>query len=226
MAVERKDGKIILTTPIHEEDIKDLRIGDIVYLSGHLVTGRDDVHRRVVHEGMTSPWDYRDGAIFHAGPIIDEQPGNNTMVSVGPTSSIRMEADEKDFIRMTGVRLIVGKGGMGPKTSEGCKEYKAIHCVFVGGCAVSAASHVEKIEGVYWRELGMPECEWVLKVNEFGPLIVSIDTEGNNMFVENKEYFASRKDECEAPIIDSVKDYLVIDENAGEIKDPNIETDF
>ena len=217
-----ENGKKILVTPVSAEDIKDLRVGDIVYLSGTLTTGRDDVHRRVLCEGLKSPYDYRDGAIFHAGPIIREEPGKNTMISVGPTSSIRMEAYEKDFIKETGVRVIIGKGGMGPLTSEGCKEYKAIHCVFVGGCAVSAACHVNEIKNVYWRDLGMPEAEWELDVSEFGPLIVSIDTEGNNMFVENKAYFASRKEECEAPVIDSVKDYLLIEEDAPAVYDPNI----
>ena len=203
--------KKLLTTPIKAEDLEDIHIGDIVYLTGTLVTGRDDVHRRVVHEGMASPYDFNGGAIFHAGPIVKESPEKNELISVGPTSSIRMEADEKDFIEKTGVRLIVGKGGMGPKTTEGCRQFKAIHCVFVGGCAVSAASRVECIEDCFWRELGMPECEWVMKVREFGPLIVSIDTHGGNLFLENKARYAARKEECEAPIIESVKDYLVIE---------------
>lgn len=202
--------KKILTTPIKASDIEDLHVGDIVYLTGTLVTGRDDVHRRVVHENLKSPYDFNGGAIFHAGPIVKESPDENILVSVGPTSSIRMEGDEADFIEKTGVKLIVGKGGMGDKTTAGCQKFKAVHCVFVGGCAVTAASHVEKITDCYWRELGMPECEWVMKVNEFGPLIVSIDTHGNNMFVENKAKYAAKKPECEAPIIDSVKDYLNI----------------
>lgn len=204
--------KKILTTPITTEDIEDLRVGDIIYLSGELVTGRDDVHHRVVHEGLTCPYDFNGGAIMHAGPIIREEPGKNNMISIGPTSSIRMEADAADFIRLTGVKIQVGKGGMGEKTSAACKEYGAIHCVYPGGCAVSAAAHVEEIKDVYWRELGMPECLWVMKIKEFGPLIVSIDTQGNNMFVENKKYYASRKDECMAPIIDSVKDYMKVEQ--------------
>lgn len=200
--------KKVLTTPISYDDIKDLRVGDTIYLSGTLVTGRDDVHHRVVVEGLESPFDFNGMAIMHAGPIIKEEPEKNSMISIGPTSSIRMETLAAEFIEKTGLKLMVGKGGMGEKTSEACKEFGAIHCVFPGGCAVSAASHVEEIENVYWRELGMPECEWVMRVKEFGPLIVSIDTEGNNMFVENKKYYASRKEECMAPIIESVKDYM------------------
>ena len=130
--------KKILTTPVTTEDIKDLRVGDIIYLSGELVTGRDDVHHRVVHEGLTCPYDFAGGAVMHAGPIIREEPGKNTMISIGPTSSIRMEADAADFIRLTGVKIQVGKGGMGEKTSAACKEYGAIHCVYPGGCAVGS----------------------------------------------------------------------------------------
>lgn len=197
-----------LTTPLRDEDIRDIRIGDIVYLSGTLVTGRDDVYRRVVHQNMECPVDFNGGAIFHAGPIIREEPGKNTMISVGPTSSIRMEDDSADFIRMTGLKMMVGKGGMGENAASACKEYKCIHCLCVGGCAVSAASHVEDIPAVYWRELGMPEALWVLKVNEFGPLIVTIDTEGNNLFADNKTHYANRREACETPIIESVSGYL------------------
>ena len=203
--------KRILTTPVAAEDIKDLRVGDIIYLNGYIVTGRDDVHHRIVHEGLECPVDFSGIAIMHAGPIIKEESGKNTMISIGPTSSIRMEADEAEFIEKTGVKVIIGKGGMGEKTSAACKKFGSIHCVFPGGCAVTAATHVEEIENVYWRELGMPECLWVMRVREFGPLIVSIDTEGNNMFVENKKYYASRKEECMAPIIESVKDYMKVE---------------
>lgn len=215
--------KKIITTPIAFSDIANLRIGDIFYLSGHLVTGRDDVHHRVVHEGLISPYDFKDMAILHAGPIVKEGE-ENIMISIGPTSSIRMEADEAAFIEKTGVRIIIGKGGMGEKTSEACKKFGAIHCVFPGGCAVTAASQVEKIETVYWRELGMPESLWVMKVKEFGPLIVSIDTEGNNMFVENKRYYAARKEEVMQPILQNVKGHMSI-EQQGDTKKQN-KTDY
>jgi L(+)-tartrate dehydratase beta subunit len=203
--------KRILTTPVKTGDIEDLRTGDIVYLTGLLVTGRDDVHHRVVHEGLKCPVDFTGIGLMHAGPIIREESGGNSLVSIGPTSSIRMEDDESEFMRLTGVKIIVGKGGMGPKTSAGCKKYGVIHTVFPGGCAVSACGHVEKIEDVFWRELGMPECLWVMRVKEFGPLFVSIDTLGNNMFMENKAWYASRKADCMAPIIESVKDYMKVE---------------
>ena len=185
--------KKIITTPIGDEAVAGLHIGDTVYLSGLLATGRDDVHRRVVHEGMNCPFDFRGGVIFHAGPIVR---GDDELVSIGPTSSIRMEEWAADFIRQTGVKIMIGKGGMGDKTTAACREYGAIHCVYPGGCAVLGALQVEKIEGVYWRELGMPECVWVMKVREFGPLIVTIDAQGNNLYAESKALYASRKRAC------------------------------
>lgn len=107
---------------------------------------------------------------------------------------MRMEKFEMEFIRETGVRLVVGKGGMGMGTEEGCKEYKALHCVFPAGCAVVAADSVEEIEQAQWLDLGMPETLWTCRVREFGPLIVSIDTYGRNLFEQNKVKFNEKKD--------------------------------
>ena len=109
-------AKKILTTPIKAEDLEDIRIGDIIYLNGHIVTCRDVAHRRLIEGGRELPVDVNGGAIFHAGPIVRPVAGEDgrfEMVSVGPTTSMRMEKFEKDFIRETGVKVIVGKGGMG-----------------------------------------------------------------------------------------------------------------
>ena len=154
----------------------------------------------------TLPVDVRNNAIFHAGPVI--RPLENDkfeMVSVGPTTSMRMEKFEKEFIKETGVKLIIGKGGMGPNTMEACQEHKALHAVFPGGCAVLAASEVEEIERAEWTDLGMPETLWVCRVKEFGPLIISIDTHGNNIFEENKVIFNERKDSIVEELSKEVK---------------------
>ncbi len=192
-------AKKILTTPIKAEDLEDIRIGDIIYLNGHIVTCRDVAHRRLIEGGRELPLNIDGGAIFHAGPIVRLIPGEADkfeMVSVGPTTSMRMEQFEKEFIRQTGVKLIVGKGGMGDGTMEGCKEYKALHCVFPAGCAVVAAATVEEIESADWRDLGMPETLWNCRVTEFGPLIVSIDTHGGNLFEDNKVVFNEKKEKA------------------------------
>lgn len=193
--------KKILTTPIRDEDLADIHVGDIIYLSGHLITCRDVAHRRLIEEKRKLPVDLEGKAIFHAGPIVrSKEDGNFEMVSIGPTTSMRMEKFEKEFIEQTGVKLIVGKGGMGAGTEEGCKKHKALHVVFPAGCAVLAATQVEEVEDAQWRDLGMPETLWVCRVKEFGPLIVSIDTYGGNLFEENKATFNKRKDEQIAAI--------------------------
>ena len=204
--LEIKDGKKILTTPVSAEDLKDIHAGDIIYLNGSMTTCRDVAHRRLVEEGRELPVDVKDAAIFHAGPII--RPLENDkfeMVSVGPTTSMRMEKFEYEFTKLTGVRVIVGKGGMGPNTERACKEFGAIHCVFPAGCAVVAATEVEKIVEHHWDELGMPETLWCNKVKEFGPLIVSIDAQGRNLFEENKVIFNERKEAAKQAIYPEVK---------------------
>ncbi|MCL2196029.1 MAG: FumA C-terminus/TtdB family hydratase beta subunit [Treponema sp.] len=162
-----------------ETDIKDLRIGNIIYLSGILFTGRDEVYHRIAKEGKLPPFDFKEMAVYHAGPIVK---GNRELVSIGPTSSIRLEKWAGDFLRKTSVKIMIGKGGMGDNTAAACNELGAIHCVYPGGCAVLGASQIEKIENCIWPELGMAECMWVMRTNLFGPLIVSIDCEGNNIF--------------------------------------------
>ena len=198
-------SKKILTTPIKDEDLADLRAGDVVYLTGHLVTCRDVAHRRLIEQKRELPVDLKGGAIFHAGPIVRKlAEGNYEMVSIGPTTSMRMEKFEKEFIEQTGVKLIVGKGGMGPLTEAGCKEFKAVHAIFPGGCAVVAATQVEEIEQAEWLDLGMPETLWVNRVKEFGPLIISIDTQGNNLIEKNKAEFNSKKTEIVKKIHEQV----------------------
>ena len=189
-------SKKVLTTPIKDEDLKDIKIGDIIYLTGTIVTCRDVAHRRLIEEKIPLPVDLKGKAIFHAGPIVrDHGDEKYEIISIGPTTSMRMEKFEKEFIEETGVKLIVGKGGMGKNTEEGCKNHNALHLVFPAGNAVFAATKVEQIREVHWKDLGMPESLWVCEVNEFGPLIVSIDAEGNNIFEENKVEFNKKKEE-------------------------------
>ncbi|AET95050.1 tartrate/fumarate subfamily Fe-S type hydro-lyase beta subunit (plasmid) [Burkholderia sp. YI23] len=197
--------KKVLTTPIKSEDLEDLNVGDVVYLTGRLVTCRDVAHRRLIEQGRELPVDLAGGAIFHAGPIVrKKEDGSFEMVSIGPTTSMRMEKFEREFIEQTGVKLIVGKGGMGPETAAGCEEHKAVHAIFPGGCAVLAATLVEEIEGAEWQDLGMPETLWINRVREFGPLIISIDTKGNNLMAQNKAVFNEKK----KPILEKISAQL------------------
>lgn len=201
--------KKVLHTPVSAEDLKDIHVGDVVYLTGHITTCRDVAHRRLIELGRELPIDLNGGAIFHAGPIVrstKNEDGTETheMISLGPTTSMRMEKFEKEFIEQTGVKVIVGKGGMGPNTEAGCRDHKALHCVWPGGCAVLAASKVEEVEEHHWEELGMPESIWVMRVKDFGPMIVSIDTKGDNLFEKNKKVFNEKKQ----PIVDEINKHV------------------
>lgn len=188
--------KKVLTTPLREEDIRALRVGDVFYLTGMLVTCRDSGHSRRTVEGVVPEFDLKDGAVFHAGPIVRQTEKGYEIVSVGPTTSMRMEDYEADFLRLTGARLLIGKGGMGEKTEQACRQYGAVHAVIPGGCAVSEGCLVEEIVGVEWLDLGMPEAFWIARVREFGPLIVSIDTVGGSLFRDNRALFAQRREEA------------------------------
>ena len=198
--------KKILKTPITDKDLEDIHVGDVIYLDGTLVTCRDVAHRRLIEEKRELPVDINGLAIFHAGPIIRTLGLDKyEMVSIGPTTSMRMEKFEKEFIEQTGAKLIVGKGGMGAGTQEGCVKHKALHVVYPAGCADQAATQVEEIQDAHWKDLGMPETLWVCKVKEFGPLIVSIDPHGRNLFEEKKVIYNERKDQVYKEICENVK---------------------
>ena len=134
--------KKVLTLPLTSSDVEDLRIGDVIYLTGTVVTCRDTGHKRRVLSGVVPHTPLEGGAVFHAGPIVKKTDSGWQMVSVGPTTSMRMEKFEKEFIELTGVKVIIGKGGMAEKTERACVENKAVHCVFPGGSAVVAAAEV------------------------------------------------------------------------------------
>lgn len=194
---EYRDNRKVLITPITSDDILSLHAGDIIWIDGTVLTGRDSVHQRIVREEIAPPVSFKDMVLYHAGPIVRNDGEDYTVVASGPTTSMRMEALEYDFIEKTGVRIIVGKGGMGEKTEKALKEFKAVHCVFPAGCAVMAAEEIVRVTGHYWDELSMAEMIWELEVSAFGPLVVSIDTYGNNLFRKNRENIEKLKKEAE-----------------------------
>ena len=174
-----------LSTPISEETIRKLQVNDTVYLSGTIVTARDAAHRRALRfhkQGKQLPVKLDGLAVFHCGPLMKEDADGWRVVAAGPTTSSRMEPFEDEFIKNFRVRVVVGKGGMGKKTVDAMKRYGAVYGAFTGGAAVLAAKAVKQVKGVEWSDLGMPEAMWILKVEDFGPLTVAIDTHGNNLF--------------------------------------------
>lgn len=177
-----------LKTPITDDVIKSLKTGDVVYISGTMVTGRDEAHKRAVCENVHPGIDLSGLVLYHAGPIVKD----NEIIACGPTTSKRMEAYEADFIKKYGVKLIIGKGGMGDKTREACIENVCAHAIYPGGCAVIAADSMKQIKDEIWPDLGMPEAMWVLEVENFGPCMINIDTYGGDMVAENVKAFKER----------------------------------
>ncbi len=178
-----------LKTPVSEEEVRKLRVGDIVYLDGILITGRDQVHRRALElaakgEKDKVPIDLNGMALFHCGPIVKKIGEEWKIFGFGPTTSARMESVEADFIKTFGVRLIIGKGGMFERTTQGMKEFGAAYLAYPGGTSAVATKAVKKVVDVHWLDLGTPEAMWVVEVENFGPTMVAIDSHGNNLFLD------------------------------------------
>src|SRR5512136_1532830 len=185
------------TIPISEADIRALRVGDSVLLDGVMVTGRDAAHKWMVEKFIKSVVPATDadqevyralrshldgGAIYHCGPVVKKLPdGNWAFVAAGPTTSIREEPYEADVIAHFGVRAVIGKGGMGPKTLAACKQYGAVYLHAVGGAATLIASSVKEVLTVYKKdELGVPEAFWVVRVEGF-PAVITMDAHGQSL---------------------------------------------
>lgn len=174
-----------LKTPISEEQVRKLKVGDILFVSGTVLSCRDAGHRRALEylrEGKPLPVDFSGMVLYHVGPVVKKEGDKWKIVSAGPTTSARLEMYEAEFIEKTGVRVIIGKGGMGSKTAEACKKFGAVYTIFTGGAGALAAKAVEEVERVEWLDLGIPEALWVMRVKEFGPLTVAIDTNGENLY--------------------------------------------
>jgi len=176
-------------TPISEEEIRKLNVNDVLYVSGTMVTARDQAHRRALEhfkQGKTLPINLEGLAVFHCGPIVKKKEDRWTIVAAGPTTSTRMDIFEDEFIKNFKVRVIIGKGGMGKRTTDAMAKYGAVYGAFTGGAAILAAKAIKSVRSVEWLDLGMPEAMWVLEVQEFGPLTVAIDSHGNNVFEDVK----------------------------------------
>jgi fumarate hydratase subunit beta len=174
-----------LSLPASESDVRGLRAGDIVYLTGTLYTARDEAHMRAlewIKEGKSLPVDFGRGALYHCGPIMKKEGEGWKIVAAGPTTSSRMNGLEVEFIERTGARLIIGKGGMNKAVGEAMRKFGAAYLAFTGGAAVLAAQRVRNVGGVHWLDLGMPEAVWVLEAEDFGPLTVGMDAGGQSLF--------------------------------------------
>jgi fumarate hydratase class I len=174
---------IELQTPISEETIRSLKVGDEVLITGRMFTGRDAVHK-YLHEGGTLPpgVDFQGGVLYHCGPvIIKDEHGNWKCVAAGPTTSIREEPYQWQVIRDFGLRGVIGKGGMGEKTLAACKEYGCAYLHAIGGAAQVLAERIQRVPNVYFMEkFGAPEAIWEFETVKF-PAVVTMDAHGNSL---------------------------------------------
>ena len=176
----RRSGReIALTTPLDDATVRSLKVGDVVMLSGPAFTGRDAVHHHLMsHE---PPVDLRGSLVYHCGPVVKKlDDGSWTITAAGPTTSIREEPYQADIIGRYGIRAVMGKGGMGPKTLAGLKQHGAVYLNAVGGAAQFYARCIERVDGVSLQEFGTPEAMWHLTLRDF-PAIVTMDAHGNSL---------------------------------------------
>ena len=180
---------IKLKTPISEQDIRKLKVGDTVLLSGVIATGRDEAHKLMIEEKPDFIRDVlKESVIYHCGPVVKKrEDGKWQFVSAGPTTSAREEPYQADVICEYNVRGVIGKGGMGPKTAEGLKRCGAVYFHAVGGAGTLIANAVKEVKTVYkLEEFGTPEAFWVIEVEDL-PLVVTMDSHGSSIHKEIKE---------------------------------------
>ncbi|MCL6545802.1 MAG: FumA C-terminus/TtdB family hydratase beta subunit [Bryobacteraceae bacterium] len=173
--------EIRLTTPLSEQDVRALKVGDVVLINGEIFTGRDQVHSHLMKN--PPPVDLNGAVLYHCGPVMLKQGDEWVTKAAGPTTSAREEPYEHHVIRTYGVRAVVGKGGMGAQTLAAMKDAGAVYLHAIGGAAQVYARAVEKVLGVHLLEFGVPEAMWRLKVKDF-LTIVTMDAHGNSLHAE------------------------------------------
>ena len=188
-----------LSIPIPDKDIRRLKVGDPVSLSGVMLTGRDAAHKWMVETFIKASrepqGDDREvyqaikplldgGAIYHCGPVVAGlETGEYRFVAAGPTTSIREEPYQGEVMQHFNVKAVIGKGGMGPKTLAACKDVPGVYLHAIGGAASLIAQSVKKVLGVHKLDFGVPEALWVLEVEDF-PAVVTMDSHGNSLHAE------------------------------------------
>lgn len=189
--------------PFTDEQVRSLKVGDPVLLSGVMVTGRDAAHKWMVETFITKNRPMQDddarvyqsllpllkgGVIYHCGPVV---AGLDTkhyrFVAAGPTTSTREEPYQGDVMRHFGVQGVIGKGGMGPKTLTACQEVPGLYLHAIGGAATLIAQTVTRVIEVFKLEFGVPEALWVIEVKDF-PVVVTMDAHGNSLHAEVEQH--------------------------------------
>jgi fumarate hydratase class I len=191
---------IRLQAPFTEEKIRALKVGDMVEIDGVVFTGRDAVHKWL-HEGNEPPVSFRDGIIYHCGPVVMKKKGKWVVTAAGPTTSIREEPYQAGLIERLGTRAVIGKGGMGEKTRLACQKFGCVYLHAVGGAAQVLAECIKEVQNVYGLEqFGSPEAIWQLRVESF-PVVVTIDAHGGSLHKDIEAASGQRLSELNAAAV-------------------------
>ncbi len=173
--------EVRLSAPISEDQVRSLNVGDVVLLNGEVHMGRDALHHHLMSHD--SPVDLKGSVLYHCGPVVLKEGNGWKMTAAGPTTSIREEPYQADIIKKFGIRVVMGKGGMGAKTLAGLKESGAVYLNAIGGAAQFYARCITKVDGVDFLEFGTPEAMWHIQVKDF-PAIVTMDAKGNSLHAD------------------------------------------
>jgi fumarate hydratase class I len=173
--------EVILTPPLTEAQMRALKVGDVVLVTGEMFTGRDNVHAYLMKN--PPPVDMNGSVLYHCGPVMLKEGEQWSVKAAGPTTSSREEPYQADVIKRYGVRAVIGKGGMGAKTLAALQEFGAVYLNGIGGAAQYYARTVEQVLGVHLMEFGIPEAMWHLRVKGFAA-IVTMDAHGNSLHAD------------------------------------------
>jgi fumarate hydratase class I len=189
--------EVSLTTPISEEQIRSLKVGDVVLLNGVVYTGRDMIHHHLsTHD---APVDLRGSVIYHCGPVVLKKGEKWFVNAAGPTTSSREEPYQADVIRKFGLRGVIGKGGMGARTLAALKECGAVYFNAIGGAAQYYTKCITDVPGVDFLEFGIPEAMWHMRVKAF-PVIVTMDSHGNSLHADVEKASAVKLSQFAEPV--------------------------
>ncbi len=180
--IKSESRVVTLQAPITEEQIRDLKVGDVVKINGMMYTGRDAIHKYL--STNDSPVDLNGQVIYHCGPVmLKDAEGQWHVKAAGPTTSIREEPYQGDIMKRFGIRAVIGKGGMGPKTLKALGEHGGVYLNAIGGAAQYYADCIKGVEGVDLMNFGIPEAMWHLRVEGF-TAVVTMDSHGNSLHEE------------------------------------------
>ncbi|MGG3889482.1 fumarate hydratase [Metabacillus fastidiosus] len=179
---ETSTREVVIEAPITEGKIRDLKVGDVVRINGMMYTGRDAIHKYL--SDNDAPIDLNGQIIYHCGPVmLKDEDGKWHVKAAGPTTSIREEPYQGDIMKRFGIRAVIGKGGMGPKTLQALKEHGGVYLNAIGGAAQYYADCIKSVEGVDLMQFGIPEAMWHLKVEGF-TAVVTMDSHGNSLHAD------------------------------------------